>query len=251
MGRDIQLPCVTPASSRVSPGLCHGRRGLWYLLVLVVVGLASPEGRAELYRYVDEHGKVIYTDRLPPQQAGGARTELDASGRPVDEVDAVQRQSAEEKARLERERAEAEAERQRLAQQAEEDRRLIALYPDEATILAQRDQQIAVIRGNQRIMQDAIRRDQEQMARVQTAIDRMERRVQQGSGVDNRAMIEQLELRQQIEELARRIVASEDFVRRREAEIARLTEEYEVRIEAWRAARQRRDERLNSGGRAL
>ncbi len=107
--------------------------GFKFLLPLLLAVAALPV-QAKLYKWVDENGKVHYTDTLPPGAATQGNAELSKSGTVIRKTE-----SAEE--RRKRLAAEAEAaERKKLAdEQARKDRALLSTYTSEKEIDLARD----------------------------------------------------------------------------------------------------------------
>lgn len=103
-----------------------------------VLGMASQPAWAATYRWVDEHGRVIYSDTMPPQQAGRGHQELDRQGRVVREVERTSR-TPEEQRRAEEARRRVEAERQQELEQQRRDRALLTSYTSEEEIDLVRD----------------------------------------------------------------------------------------------------------------
>ena len=104
-----------------------------FLLPLLLAVAALP-AQAKLYKWVDENGKVYYTDTLPPASASQGNAELSKSGNVIKKTE-----SAEE--RQKRLAAEAEAvERKKAAnEQLRKDRALLATYTSEQEIDLARD----------------------------------------------------------------------------------------------------------------
>ncbi|WP_077412295.1 DUF4124 domain-containing protein [Marinicella sediminis] len=96
-------------------------KNMKYLLMTVLLLSFNAES-AKMYKWVDENGKVHYSDRVPPDQVKHARQELSAQGVVKEEVDRAltpeeraaraaeikQQKELEEQKRLEVERLEAE-----------------------------------------------------------------------------------------------------------------------------------------------
>jgi hypothetical protein len=117
------------------------------VLLATAVAVWIPSALAATYKWVDENGKVHYTDKLPPEQVDKASTQLDKQGVPVKRIEPAP--TAEQK----RAKAEAEAREKQLAKERElidrRDRALLSTYTMESEIdLARRralstiDQQI-------------------------------------------------------------------------------------------------------------
>lgn len=102
-------------------------------LVLACLLAAAPPGQAATYRYVDERGRVIYSDTMPPQQAGRGHQELDKQGRVVREVGRTVL-TPEEKRQAEATRRQAEQARQQRLEQERRDKALLSSYTSEAEI---------------------------------------------------------------------------------------------------------------------
>lgn len=116
------------------------------LVILLLAAAALPATGAfgqRLYRWVDENGVVHYGDRVPPEYADRDRTVLNPQGIPIareegaltsDELEALERQRAEEAATL-NERAEI----------ARRDRMLLATYLSVADIERLRDSRLEML----------------------------------------------------------------------------------------------------------
>lgn len=107
--------------------------GFRFLLPLLLAVAVLP-AQAKLYKWVDENGKVHYTDTLPPSSASQGNAELSKSGNVVKKTESA----GERQKRL---AAEAEAaERKKLAdEQARKDRALLSTYTSEKEIDLSRD----------------------------------------------------------------------------------------------------------------
>lgn len=115
------------------------------LSVCLMFGLGVAAGgsavAAKLYKWVDEQGRVHYSERMPPEAVNRASTELDKRGRilrrneaPGAEVPASQ--GAEELARK-------RAEEKRQLEQARRDRAIMATYTSEVEIDLARDRALS------------------------------------------------------------------------------------------------------------
>ncbi|MEW6679262.1 MAG: DUF4124 domain-containing protein [Pseudomonadota bacterium] len=108
------------------------------LVLAVVLSMATLSVGAATYRYVDDKGRVIYSDTMPPQQAGKGHQELAPSGRVVREVERVPL-TEEERRRAEAARREAEEAKRRALEAQRRDRALLSSYTSEAEIDLVRD----------------------------------------------------------------------------------------------------------------
>lgn len=140
----------------------------------LTLAVASFAGMAQLYRWVDEDGKVHYSDRLPPEAANQGRTELSEEGVPMREVDpAKTREEWLRERELERLRKEQQA---LLEEQRNADQILLRTYRSADDLLMMRDGKIAAIdvmiqqiKGNIRRLQNRINRLQADAADLERA----------------------------------------------------------------------------------
>lgn len=104
-----------------------------FLLPLLLAVAALP-AQARLYKWVDENGKVHYTDTLPPASASQGNAELSKGGSVVKKTE-----SAEERQKRLAAEAEAAERRKAAAEQARKDRALLSTYTSEKEIDLARD----------------------------------------------------------------------------------------------------------------
>lgn len=108
--------------------------------------LATTGALAETYKWVDEHGRVQYTDRLPPESANRGSVELNKQGMTKKVVDPPltdAQQQALEALREKERRAEREAARQRREENA-----LLSSYTTENDIEVAKRRNLALIGSN-------------------------------------------------------------------------------------------------------
>lgn len=115
---------------------------------LLAVGLPA---LATTYKWVDEHGVVHYTDKVPPEQIDKARVELSKDGVPVRKIDPAM--TAEQ-----RKAKEAEEARQRELARVQEDvarknKALLQSYTSEAEIELARKRALSTLDG---VIQSAV-----------------------------------------------------------------------------------------------
>lgn len=110
-------------------------------LTLAVL-LAAPACWADMYRWVDEHGAVHYSDSIPPRYSGVGHEELDSQGRVVKNVAGAPRTAAERK-RHEEEEAQEAAQATAAREQQRRDAALAATYDSTAEIDRARDRALA------------------------------------------------------------------------------------------------------------
>ena len=112
------------------------------VLVAAALLLAIPLAQAATYKYVDENGKVHYTDKLPTEGTKGGSV-LDKQARPIKKIESPP-SAADIRAR------EAEEEQKRLTARANEeiarrDRALISSYTTEGELDLARSRSLATI----------------------------------------------------------------------------------------------------------
>jgi len=100
---------------------------------------------AELYRVIDENGKVTFTDKVPPQQVKKGYGVLDSQGREKAEV--APEVSAEARAEQERQRAAQEAAKRDAEEKMRSDSLLLQLYPSEQAIQEARASMLQTTEG--------------------------------------------------------------------------------------------------------
>lgn len=120
--------------------------------------LVAGEGGAATYRWVDEQGKVHYSDVIPPQESGLGNVELDKQGR-VRKENPRTRLTPEERRRLEEERLRVEHAKRQADYQRRRDRALLTTYVSEAEIELARDraldQEVSNVKGLKARMKSA------------------------------------------------------------------------------------------------
>jgi len=116
-------------------------------LVAVVLGLTiafaagAQQKPKKLYKWVDENGKVHFSDTVPADQLKKGRDEISGSS-----VKSVDRQKTAEELAAERLTAQAAAEKKKIeAAQAQADNALTLSYATEADLLRARDQELEVV----------------------------------------------------------------------------------------------------------
>lgn len=145
-------------------------------LVLLAAGIAIQNAAlAATYRWVDQNGKVQYSDLMPPSMAGQSHSELDKQGRVIREVQRT-RMTEEERQRMQEKKTRQEAEARLKTEQLRRDKALLSTYANEKEIALARDRAIELeslnIRGLQTRMDRAAAKLAEanaQLARLQSA----------------------------------------------------------------------------------
>ncbi|QLI81345.1 DUF4124 domain-containing protein [Chitinibacter fontanus] len=132
-------------------------------LVLILFAASFSTAQAGLYRWVDETGKVQYSDKPPAGQTKGGVAELDKSGR-------VRNASS---SMSEAERAALQAQKQKEIEQRRKDRALLQSFstPEEVDIL--RDRQIEALGAAQQTNRLRLQTLQERLNRLNKQTERL------------------------------------------------------------------------------
>jgi hypothetical protein len=133
------------------------------LLLLVCSMLLSFSALAATYRWVDQNGKVQYSDVMPPGVAGQGHKELDKQGRVVKEVQRT-RMTPEEARRQAEAAARQEASRRSQLEQRRRDMALLSTYANAQEIALARDRAIELENLNVRGLQKRMDRAGEKLA---------------------------------------------------------------------------------------
>ncbi len=165
---------------------------------LICLGLLlfnSSLAAAKLYRWVDDEGRVHYSDRVPAEVAGKARSQLNEQGLEVKKVEAAK--TPEEIAR-EKELKRLRAEQKRLIEeQRAKDRVLLRTFRTEDDILMARNGKLAAIDVIIQVARSNIRRLKLKLADMQANAADLERR---GEVISRRYLDEIESTRQQLKE---------------------------------------------------
>ena len=174
------------------------------VLVLALAAFLAAPAAAGLYKWVDEKGNVQYSDRVPPEQASGARSEMDKRGLTIKRTDAAR--TPEEIAR-EQELARLRAERERMeAEQKAADQVLLRTFRSEDDILMARDGKVQAIDTQIGVTRSLVAQTQERLAEQQRQAADMER---QGTPVSASQVRAIADLRRQVDDSYAAIVQNE------------------------------------------
>jgi hypothetical protein len=136
------------------------------LLIVALAGLLPWHGAsAKMYRWVDESGKVHYTDKMPPEQIEKGHDELNEQGLTVKSVDrAKTREEYERELELERLRKE---QQRLLAEQRAADQVLLRTFRNEEDIRMARDGQIASVDAQTLVIKSNIKNLKKKLSDLQ------------------------------------------------------------------------------------
>ncbi|MBU0500110.1 MAG: DUF4124 domain-containing protein [Gammaproteobacteria bacterium] len=178
------------------------------LLPILAISLlvCPPLQAAKLYRWVDDQGKVFYSDKVPPSEVQHKLDTLNQQGVVVERTEAAK--TKEELAR------EAELEKRRLEQQhlieeqKKADRVLLRTFRAEDDIFMARNGKLASIDAKIQIVRGNIRRQKIRLAELQFAAASMERA---GQAVSSNQLQEIENIRNQINNDYQGIISQEEL----------------------------------------
>lgn len=193
------------------------------LTIALALALTSTSASAEIYRWVDENGKVHYGDKIPAKYAKTEQQKLNKQGLTVE---TRQRQQTDEE--LEAIRREAEArqkQREKEVEQARYDNFLRSTYPTLDSLDRARDDRMAIMDGQ-------VRNAEKSKVDAEDALQVLEQRAKaltdQGKTVPTRLQDQIDAFRRTSDEAARRIGSVADerekIARQFDADRARLAE---------------------------
>ena len=128
------------------------------LLVVSIALIIASTAQAGLYRWVDDNGKVHFSDKVPASASKKTHTKLNKLGEVTKEVDPALKQKLEdERAAAKREKAQL-AEIRRIKAQAqaviqERDDNLLATYENENELIRYFEGKIKMLQGNGKILE--------------------------------------------------------------------------------------------------
>lgn len=132
-----------------------------------MLGAIAVDSHADkkLYRWVDENGKVFYSDKIPPQESKKERAILNEQGRKVDTLERAKTHEeyleAKRQAKLDEER------RKREAAQAAYDRMLLKTYHTEEDLFHRRDSNLQTIDNLIHIARNTIESQKSELRELQ------------------------------------------------------------------------------------
>ena len=116
------------------------------LLIIALVLITSPSYAKKLYKWVDENGKVTYSDQVPPEQIKKEHQEINKTGVVVDKIDNIktkeERAATKEKIRLEKEAKKIAAEKELIR------KNIILAYTDENEIIRLKEERVSALERN-------------------------------------------------------------------------------------------------------
>lgn len=192
-----------------------------YAPFVLVLCFAPSLNAADLYRMTDEHGKVIYTDQLPPTQSKKGYGVLDARGR---EKGVVPREpTAEERAEAAlRKEVQAKVERE-LEEQTRRENLLLQLYGSEEAIESAREASLQSSESKRNLLEMNI-------STTQKNIDLLKEKEALGKSHTKELVLAR-----------RQLIKDEITLQAVDIERNAVIEHYDRILQSWKLAKMRRD----------
>jgi hypothetical protein len=196
----------------------------------VALGLFQLPAQGALYRWVDEEGRVHFTDKLPAESARHKQERIDERGFTVETVQ--ERELTEEERAAAERKLQEEEEQQRLKdEQLAYDRRLLRTYETLDDLMMARDGKLAAVDSQVRLAEGQIREREDLLARQHKRAAELER---SGKPLDKK-------LQDAIATTLRQIATSRERIAELEKEKAALRVEYDAEIVRYRELKGIRD----------
>jgi len=141
--------------------------------VLLAGSIADSHAGKKMYRWVDENGKVFYSDKVPPSESKQERAILNEQGRKVDTLERAKTQ--EEFVEAKRQAKLAEERRKREQQLLAYDRMLLKTYQTEEGLFYRRDSDLLTIDNLIQIAQSTIESQTTELLELQNRAADFER----------------------------------------------------------------------------
>lgn len=201
-----------------------------YCLIATLAITAWPlaaANAAKLYKWVDENGRIHYSDKMPPEIVRKEHSVLNDSGLAIktveppkseEEIAAEQRRAEEEEKRRTEEAALATA-------QAKKDRVLLDTFLSEKDMIRARDSRVAAL-------DNSIQLSQTQSNRLELRLADLEKEHALHQSRGNTKMAEQVA--RQIADTKNMIVENKSYIRSQETEKARIIDKFNADIKRFR-----------------
>ncbi len=213
-----------PASNPENASLKHTPA---LMLAIALCLLAAQVSAATLYKWVDEDGRVRYSDRLPPAQSNKQHQQLNSQGMVLTTQDAAKTpeqlaDEAEAQRKLEEEQRE-EAELKAI--QDKQDQVLLLTFSNEKEIENARDNRIQVIDSVIGLIENSIATTQAKFDQLKNSAD--QNYVSQGKEIPGG-------LAQKIEHFERKIEIRNSQLAAKAEEKEKIRQKYELDLERFR-----------------
>ncbi len=195
------------------------------IIVLLLTFCTTSFAKKKLYRWVDENGKVTYSDQVPPDQIKKKHQEMSSTGVVVEKVDRIQTDEERKAAREELLRQKA------LEKQAEEDakrrKNIILAYNNEKEILRLKEERLESLKRNIEQAEKSLvfqNKSREELLSRAADSERNGRKV-------SKALLSNIKV---VEE---KIKNQNIFIKNKTAEIIVVTEKFDKDLEIYRKAK--------------
>ncbi len=210
------------------------RSPVW--LLAAGVALLGPDPLAaqqkRLYRWVDEQGRVHYSDQLPPSEVQRAREEYSERGTKLRRVERALTPEEREAMRLAA--LAAEEERQRREAEEAEKRKLLQMYPSEEHLLRAHQDQL-------RLLDRQINTARVMLESEESVLAQLLARAAEADASGQRLPPT---LTERIKEMRQRVAASRAELTRLEGERRSAQEQQQSELERYRRVRSELEERM-------
>lgn len=204
---------------------------LMILIATLLISKAEDASAKKMYRWVDENGKVYFSDVVPPDQIQHKRETMDKNARVLDVVEKAK--TPEELAQQKRLEALRKEQDKIIAKQAADDKVLLSTYRSSADMNKALENKLALMDGEKRTIDGNRQRLEQQLLQQQQQAANLERNAQK---VPEKLLNEIASTRQQIEQNVQEMARHESVRQRVEkefrADIARfefLTQPYNAK----------------------
>lgn len=199
------------------------------LLALITVSYCAAGSDRSTFKWVDDQGKIHYSDTYPPEEAKRGHTVLDPRGVVIDSVDAAK---TEQQLAEQRRKEQLLAKQRRLEEErAANDRLLLNTFHDEKDLLHNRDSKLASLHQVIQLSQGRVDSLQEKLEKVRSSAAELERSAQE--------VTEEIET--SLADLQHQIAETEQFIELRRQEQEDIRQQYEKDLERFRFLTSQRD----------
>ena len=224
-----------PMSER---GLLGTTLGIWMIkrgvpLLIIGLWLSSSAGAAQFYKWVDEQGRVHYSDAVPPDAAGQQREVKSSSGETVQTIEPPPTREQLDAKQREHETAQ-RAERRRRAQ-SEYDRTLLLTFSSAQEIRAAREDRLRAISAQIELSRKRLEKLQSRLQVQRRKAVRIERT---GRGDPTTVYAQIAQLQGHIDE-------NEAFIERKRAEQEQTRQDFDRHLSRYRELMAAREDKAH------
>lgn len=195
------------------------------LLAILLVGVLfsiDSAYAAKLYKWVDEHGVVHFSDKIPPQDIKRQHSELDKLGLEKNTVSAEK--TPEELAEDRRQQA-IKAEQDRVAREAaEQDHILLETYSSENEIIAARDRKLATLEATNQLT----------LGSIDTLTTKLQEQTKNAADHERQGQAIPESILKEIDEIKLQIERHRASIKANEQEQVKLREKYQAYTDRYR-----------------